>query len=253
MNIDWFTVAIQAINFLALVWILKKFLYKPILKAMDGRQKAVFAKLHEAEKREKKAEKLQEELTEAKQKVKNEAKQIILNAHKEADSDKSEMLKSTQNNMKDKQLKFEHQLEIEKKALHNTVRHLAGETLVKTARDAMKELATKDLEKEMFTVFADKIKTGNSTSFNNLVKAIKKGHKVVLTSANTPTSEEKKKISSALKEISGTTSEIVYKENKELICGIELLVDTAMLRWGFDKYLETFARSLNDALDNITV
>jgi len=31
MLIDWFTVIAQVINFLILVWLLKKFLYKPIL------------------------------------------------------------------------------------------------------------------------------------------------------------------------------------------------------------------------------
>ena len=35
MLIDWFTVFAQAVNFLILVWLLKRFLYKPILHAID--------------------------------------------------------------------------------------------------------------------------------------------------------------------------------------------------------------------------
>jgi F-type H+-transporting ATPase subunit b len=31
MLIDWFTVGAQALNFLILVWLMKRFLYKPIL------------------------------------------------------------------------------------------------------------------------------------------------------------------------------------------------------------------------------
>ena len=38
MPINWFTVAAQAINFLILVWLLKRFLYKPILHAIDERE-----------------------------------------------------------------------------------------------------------------------------------------------------------------------------------------------------------------------
>jgi F-type H+-transporting ATPase subunit b len=41
MLIDWFTVAAQAINFLILVWLLKRFLYKPVLNAVDAREKAM--------------------------------------------------------------------------------------------------------------------------------------------------------------------------------------------------------------------
>ena len=38
MLIDWFTVGAQALNFLILVWLLKRFLYKPILDAVDARE-----------------------------------------------------------------------------------------------------------------------------------------------------------------------------------------------------------------------
>ena len=38
MLIDWFTVGAQALNFIILVWLLKRFLYKPILDAIDARR-----------------------------------------------------------------------------------------------------------------------------------------------------------------------------------------------------------------------
>ena len=41
MLIDWFTVAEQALNFLILVWLMKRFLYKPILNAIDAREKLI--------------------------------------------------------------------------------------------------------------------------------------------------------------------------------------------------------------------
>ena len=48
MLIDWFTVVAQAINFLLLVWLLKRFLYKPILQAIDDREKRIATQLQEA-------------------------------------------------------------------------------------------------------------------------------------------------------------------------------------------------------------
>ena len=41
MPINWFTVVAQVINFLILVWLLKRFLYKPILHAIDEREKGI--------------------------------------------------------------------------------------------------------------------------------------------------------------------------------------------------------------------
>ena len=48
MPIDWFTVVAQAVNFLILVWLLKRFLYKPILHAIDEREKGIATQLAEA-------------------------------------------------------------------------------------------------------------------------------------------------------------------------------------------------------------
>jgi len=45
MLIDWFTVGAQIVNFLILVWLLQHFLYKPILNAIDAREKRIAANL----------------------------------------------------------------------------------------------------------------------------------------------------------------------------------------------------------------
>ena len=49
MLIDWFTVVAQVVNFLILVWLLKRFLYKPILDAIDAREKRIASELADAD------------------------------------------------------------------------------------------------------------------------------------------------------------------------------------------------------------
>ncbi|MEO8614423.1 MAG: F0F1 ATP synthase subunit B, partial [Luteolibacter sp.] len=49
MLIDWFTVGAQALNFLILVGLMKRFLYKPILSAIDAREKKIAAELADAD------------------------------------------------------------------------------------------------------------------------------------------------------------------------------------------------------------
>src|ERR1700722_10853037 len=49
MLIDWFTVGAQVINFIVLEWLLKRFLYKPVLNAIEARDKRVAAALANAE------------------------------------------------------------------------------------------------------------------------------------------------------------------------------------------------------------
>jgi len=57
MLIDWFTVGAQIVNFLILVWLLKHFLYKPILDAIDAREKRIAAELADADTKKAEAEK----------------------------------------------------------------------------------------------------------------------------------------------------------------------------------------------------
>ncbi|HQU90423.1 MAG TPA: F0F1 ATP synthase subunit B, partial [Denitromonas sp.] len=49
MLIDWFTVVAQLLNFLILVWLLKRFLYQPVLDAIDAREQRIAKELAQAD------------------------------------------------------------------------------------------------------------------------------------------------------------------------------------------------------------
>ena len=49
MRIDWTTLALQLINFAILVWLLQRFLYRPVLRVIDARRQAGDARYAEAQ------------------------------------------------------------------------------------------------------------------------------------------------------------------------------------------------------------
>ena len=61
MLIDWFTIGAQALNFLILVWLMKRFLYKPIVDAIDAREKRIAAELADADAKKAEAQKERDE------------------------------------------------------------------------------------------------------------------------------------------------------------------------------------------------
>lgn len=61
MQIDWTTLVLEIINFLVLVWILKRFLYRPVMEAIAARQQRVEGKLAEARAIEDGARELQQQ------------------------------------------------------------------------------------------------------------------------------------------------------------------------------------------------
>jgi len=56
MQIDWITVVAQIVNFLVLVWLLQRFLYGPITRAMKNREKRIENRLTEARQERNEAE-----------------------------------------------------------------------------------------------------------------------------------------------------------------------------------------------------
>ncbi|MGB5569161.1 MAG: F0F1 ATP synthase subunit B, partial [Sedimenticolaceae bacterium] len=61
MLIDWFTVGAQLLNFLVLAWLLKRFLYRPILDALDAREQRIAAELADADAKRAEADKERDE------------------------------------------------------------------------------------------------------------------------------------------------------------------------------------------------
>ena len=55
MHLDWWTIAQQTINFAILVWLLNRFLYKPVLRVIDTRKAQVRCQYDEAKAVEDKA------------------------------------------------------------------------------------------------------------------------------------------------------------------------------------------------------
>jgi len=52
MHFDWSTFALQTVNFAILVWLLHRFLYRPVLRLLDARRAEIdkqYAESHMAE------------------------------------------------------------------------------------------------------------------------------------------------------------------------------------------------------------
>ena len=82
--------AAQAVNFLILLFILKKFLYKPILKVLEERKKKIEDSLKNAEEIEKKLQLTEEEKEKILAKTSQEAQKLLDGVKKEIELMKEE-------------------------------------------------------------------------------------------------------------------------------------------------------------------
>ena len=97
MDINWFTVIAQVINFLILVWLLKKFLYKPILDAVNEREKKITDQLKDADAQKATAQKEQDDFKKKNDDFDQQKKALMDTAVTETNTQREKLLEDAKN------------------------------------------------------------------------------------------------------------------------------------------------------------
>ena len=84
LGIDWRMLLLQIVAFGIMVWVLGKFVYPHLIKAIDAREAAINESVKAAADAEANAEKTQAEIEKLFKKARAEAAEIVETAHKEA-------------------------------------------------------------------------------------------------------------------------------------------------------------------------
>src|SRR5450432_1233116 len=92
MLIDWFTVIAQVVNFLILVWLLKRFLYGPILDAIDAREKRIATELADADAKKAEAQKERDEFQHKNEEFDRQRIALFSKATEEARAERQRLL-----------------------------------------------------------------------------------------------------------------------------------------------------------------
>ena len=92
MHIDWWTLALQAVNFLVLVWLLTRFLYRPVRRIVEQRKALVDQARAEAEKAKTDAEAVRRHYEEEQAKLPQERQEMLKKAHDDLEEDRKKVL-----------------------------------------------------------------------------------------------------------------------------------------------------------------
>ena len=92
MTINWWTLALQAINFLILVWLLTRFLYRPVRRIIEQRKAQVDQARAEAEQAKSEAEAARQQYEAEQAKLGDERQEMLKKTHEELDQDRKKIL-----------------------------------------------------------------------------------------------------------------------------------------------------------------
>ena len=153
MSVDFTTILAQIVNFTILAWALYKFLYKPLLVAIDKREKHIAGEIQNAEELAADAEKKLDELNKRYLAIDNERTQILKEAREEAENLRKELEHEVQAEILEKRLLWQQELDREKALMINEVRQTVVSNFLEFARKAFKRMADEELEERFISVF----------------------------------------------------------------------------------------------------
>ena len=243
MEISWSTFLLEIINFLVLVWILKRFLYRPILAIVEKRRASIEQSLNDAKKMKTDAESVQkqyegriEEWESEKQKSREKLQQEIqaerqkltesLNLEIEAQREKARVIEQRQ--------KTELDETYQKKAITQGARFAAR---------LLQDVASPELEKSLFDLLMNQLEQLPEQETEELARACNPPpESILVVSAFELIDEQKNKLSGCLKNICNSKISIEYQQNSELIAGFHITIGSVAIDINLRDELKGFSK-----------
>jgi F-type H+-transporting ATPase subunit b len=249
MLIDWFTVGAQALNFIILVWLLKRFLYKPILDAVDAREKRIAAELGDADAKRAEAQKERDEFQRKNEEFDQQRTALLSKATDEAKAEHQRLLDDARKAADVLSAKRQEALRSDANTLNQAIRRRTQQEVFAIARKALTDLATASLEERMSEAFTRRLVMIDGKAKEKIAAAVKtaSGPAVVRSAFDLP-EEQRAAIKKALNETFLAEVNVRFETAPDLISGIELTTNGQKIAWSIADYLASLEKNVGELL-----
>jgi F-type H+-transporting ATPase subunit b len=249
MLIDWFTVAAQALNFLILVWLMKRFLYKPILDAIDARENRIAAELADADAKRAEAQKERDEFRRKNEELDRQRAALLSQATDEARAERHRLIDEAQKAADAVSAKRQETLRNDAQNLNQAIRRRTQQEVFAIARKALADLATTSLEERLGEVFTRRLREMDGEAKEGLAAALKTASEpALLRSAFELPAEQRAAIQNALNETFAADIRVRFETAPDLVSGIELSTNGQKLAWSIADYLVSLEKGVGELL-----
>ena len=249
MLIDWFTVGAQALNFLILVWLMKRFLYKPILDAIDAREKRIATELADADAKRAEAQKERDEFQQKNDEFDQQRDSLLSQAADEAQAERERLLDEARQAATALSSKRQEALRKEQQSLHQALSRRTQQEVFAVARQALTDLAETSLEERLGEVFTRRLRAMDGQAKAGLAEALKTTSEPALVrSACDLPAQQRAAIQKALNETFSDDIHLQFQTAPDLIGGIELTTNGHKVAWSIADYLASLEKGVDELL-----
>jgi len=249
MLIDWFTVCAQALNFLVLVWLMKRFLYQPILQAVDAREQLIAKELREAAATKADAEKERADFAHKNQDFDGQKAGLLAKATIDAKAERDRLM--AQASQAADTLKA-NRLEAMRSDAANLGQEIGRRTqseVFAITRRTLQDLASQSLDERVTEVFLAKLRVMDPGAKALMAQSLSgSSGAATLRSAFDLPEAQHQSIQTALNESFSADVRVQFQTAPDLVSGIELVANGQKLSWNIADYLTTLEKGVGELL-----
>jgi F-type H+-transporting ATPase subunit b len=253
MQIDWLTVAAQAVNFLILVYLLRRFLYRPVMTAIARREEHITQQMQQAVSREQEAEQEVEQYRRKTEALERKRGELLSAGSKEVEDHRKSMLAEAREEVDAIRTTWRKEVEREQQEFLGMFKGLAAATLTRTARRVLADLAESELEQQLIRAFMKRLESLDHALLTSLRKSARKAGEIRVTTSFEANQDTRSQVKRAIQYhlLEGKETEIQFHQSAELICGIEVKIDAQKLGWTMADYLQALEHDLGQTLAQV--
>lgn len=246
MFVDWFTFIAQIVNFLILVWFLKRFLYGPIISAIDEREKKISDRFVEAGEKTEAAAREREDFQRKNEELAARRDALLAAAAEEAAASRQRMLDEARSESAALRDRLNEKFEKERYDLERMIVQKVRSEVFAVARKALADLADAGLEERMAEVFIKRLRTLSDDEKKSMAAVLRSSAgEVSVRSAFELSAGLRAGIEKAFNETFSAGRKIRYETVPDLICGVELTANGYRFVWSVADYMASLEKSVD--------
>lgn len=157
LGIDWKLLLAQAINFLIVLAVLYRFLYRPLLKLLDDRKHRIESSLAEAKRIEVELKNLAAERQASERQAKQQAEEIMAAAEKEAEVRRQEVITKMKAEAQQTLAEAKQRFEAEREESMRQLRQQAARFITQALTKVVGKLPSGEVDKKFISEAVDEV------------------------------------------------------------------------------------------------
>jgi len=253
MHIDWLTVVAQIVNFLVLVWLLQRFLYRPITDAMAKREARIETRLSEAKKARETVEAEAADLQDKRETLDARRDEILREAREDADALRKKMEDELDTEMQARRETWEDQLAEARDDFAAKLQQRAGHQVLNIVERILKDYTDTDLAEHVAGRFAERLATLDTKARDKLQAAAKRADRPFRVDSSVPLKPAMRgRITRAIHKHITPDVAVDYDQDADLMLGMRLIAGEQTVEWSATRFLSRLETTLDEVIDSST-